>query len=130
MTDLTQTREAMLRRHRSALLRFAATSRLPADKLAFVIADANSKLGQATRQWRSVTRASIVIPITVDDMPRFAEVIGVPEVEQLRVEHGAVPVLVIDAEDRSTILWESLLPRQAAAVQNRSIKLFDDRDRG
>ncbi len=132
MAEPNQAHEAMLRRHRSALVRFASASKLPPEKMAFVVADPNLNLGRATKQSGIIAtdRASIVIPVSVDDLPRFAEVVGASEVEQLRVEHGAVPILVIDADDQPAVVWERLLPPQRSDAQNRSIILSGVRDCG
>jgi hypothetical protein len=116
------------------MVRFATVSKIPPEKIAFVIADARSNLGRATRQSGIVTnnkRASFVIPITVNDIPKFCHVIGGPDIVTLQREDDAVLVLVIDAEDRAAMVWERLLPPpQGNQPQNRSIIVLHARDRG
>jgi hypothetical protein len=82
-----QSHEAMLRRHRSALVKFAAVSKLAPEKLAFVIADTRSKMGQVMKGIISTERASVVLPITVDAIPALLAAAGCEEVQQLVAEH-------------------------------------------
>lgn len=126
MANLNQHHEAMLRRHRPALIRFAAVSRVAPERLAFVVADARSRMGQVMRQHGvAVTeRASVVIPLTVDAVPALLAAAGCDEVQQLVAEHGAVPVIVIDEDDMVCVAWERVLPDAATAEpQNRLIKV-------
>jgi hypothetical protein len=107
---LNQHHEAMLRRHRPALVKFAAHSKLAPEKLAFVIAASTSKLGQAMKSSGILTteRASVVIPITVDAVPALLAAAGCEEVQHLVSHHGAVPVVVIDQDDHAAVTFERI----------------------
>jgi hypothetical protein len=112
----------MLRRHKSALVRFASVSQLAPEKLAFVIADSNSRLGLALKSSGAIVteRASVVIPITVDAVPALLAAAGASEVQQLVSEHGAVPVIVIDEDDVAAVSFCQVGPRFEASVTNPS----------
>ncbi len=104
-----QHHEAMLRRHRSALIRFASTSKLNPEKLAFVIADSNSRMGLALKSAGVIIteRASVVLPTTTDSIPALLAAAGATEVQQV-IAAGGVPVVCIDEHDVATISWERL----------------------
>jgi hypothetical protein len=107
-----QAHEAMLRRHRPALVKFASMSKLAPEKLAFVIADSRSKMGMAMKSSGVITtgRASVVIPITVDAVPALLAAAGASDVQQLVAEHGAVAVVVIDQDDVAGVYFEQVAP--------------------
>lgn len=101
-----QSHEAMLRRHRPALVKFASMSRVALEKLAFVIADAKSRMGRVLAGIVSTGRASVVIPVTVDAVPALLAAAGCEEVQHLFLQHGAVPVVLIDQDDRAVVRFE------------------------
>lgn len=117
MAAPTQSHLAMIRRHRQAMVRFAAVSILPADKLAFVIAGARSTMGQVMRQHGLLVtgRESVVLPISVDAVPELLAAAGCDEVHQLVSEHGAVKVVAIDDDGTACVTWEWVL---RSAVRN------------
>jgi hypothetical protein len=89
-------------------VRFTALSKLAPEKLAFVIADARSKMGQAVKSSGIVSteRVSVVIPLTVEAVPALLAAAGCEEVQQLALQHGAVPVVVIDQDDHAAVTFE------------------------
>jgi hypothetical protein len=117
---LNQAHEAMLRRHRPALVKFCAVSKLAPEKLAFVIADSRSRMGQVIKSSGVITteRASVVIPITVDAVPALLAAAEASEVQQLAAEFGAVPVVVIDQHDCAAVRYERV--GAASSVSGRS----------
>lgn len=120
MAAPNQAHEAMLRRHRSALVKFAEASKLAPEKLAFVIADSNSRMGLALKSSGVIIteRASVVLPITVDAIPALLAAAGASEVQQLVSEHGAVPVVVIDEDDLAAVSFCQVRSRVEASVSN------------
>lgn len=120
MAAPNQAHEAMLRRHRPALVQFAGTSKVSTEKLAFVIADSNSRMGLALKHSGVIVteRASVVLPITVDAVPALLAAAGASEVQQLVSEHGAVPVIVIDEDDVAAVSFCQVGPRFEASVSN------------
>ncbi|MCC6667220.1 MAG: hypothetical protein IT375_25970 [Polyangiaceae bacterium] len=120
MAAPNQAHEAMLRRHRPALVQFAGTSKVSTEKLAFVIADSNSRMGLALKASGIVTteRASVVLPITVDAIPALLAAAGAGEVQQLVRKHGAVPVIVIDEADVAAVSFCQVGARVEASVSN------------
>lgn len=83
---------------------------MPIEQIAFVVADKASRLGQATTGAGVIVteRASVVLPVTVSGIPALAQAAGLPEVELL-AQLGAVPIVVIDAENRVAVSYEVLL---------------------
>lgn len=120
MADLDQHHEAMLRRHRSALVKFAEISKLAPEKLAFVIADSDSRMGLALKSSGVIVteRASVVLPTTTDSIPALLAAAGASEVQQLVSEHGAVPVVVIDEDDVAAVSFCQVGSRVEASVSN------------
>lgn len=120
MSALSREHQEMLRRHRPALGRFASNSKLEPDRLAFVVADSRSRLGQAIIGSGIVAgkQASVVLPTSVEDIPQLMATMNEPDISNGLVEHGAVPVLLIDHEDRIAVVFEQL--GEPSPIQNRA----------
>lgn len=110
MAGLNQEHLALVARHQPALTRFVRSTKMPIEQIAFVVADKASRLGQATTGAGVVVteRASVVLPVTVSGIPALAQAAGLPEIDLL-AQLGAVPVVVIDAENRAAVSYEVLL---------------------
>lgn len=120
MATTNAAHEEMLRRHRSALVALASVSKLAPEKLAFVIADSNSRMGQAMKHSGIIVteRASAVIPTTTDSIPALLAAAGCREFKEVVSEHGAVPVIVIDEDDVAAVSFCQVGPRLEASVTN------------
>jgi hypothetical protein len=106
----------MLRRHRPALAKFAATSKI--ENLAFLVAHRHSTVGQAMLKLVPVTgRASYVLPLSVQDVPALLSTLGLEGLKESLTKKGLVPVVVIEEANTVAVSFEPLV----TTPENRAI---------